>query len=165
MSDRELWDALSVLARRMGLIERGQRIVIEGDPREEPAEPVQLCLAHGKYREVRLLCTYAKGHITGDILAAPSAHSWERAMVGKSPCMATSHFATTPGVTVHQCERPTRHAGEHKATGTDGVRWTWGDAPAAEATGVLGTVCGQQVWGTNGHRGNAEDDPTEPRAS
>lgn len=41
MSDRELWEALSVIARRMGLIERGQRITIEGDPRDEtvPAPP------------------------------------------------------------------------------------------------------------------------------
>lgn len=39
MSDRELLDALTVLAVRMGLLERGQRLVVEGDPRDIPAPP------------------------------------------------------------------------------------------------------------------------------
>lgn len=149
MSDRELLDALSVIARRMGLIDETWRLAIENVP-DAPRDDA-LCLAHGRYREVRLLCTYAKGH--------DRACSWVGAMIGKSPCMATSHFATTPGVTVHECQLPTHHAGEHGATGADGVRWTWGDAPttglvyaANKAREAAAKGCEAWEWGTNGHK-------------
>jgi hypothetical protein len=66
MSDRELWDALTVLARRAGWIERGQRVVVEGDPREEqptPAPPWRSCtnvaVLVGGYR---VSCRQQRGH-------------------------------------------------------------------------------------------------------
>jgi hypothetical protein len=177
MSDKELWDALSVLARRMGLLERGQRLEVVGDPRDEPVRDDALCLAFGKYGEVRLLCSFPAIH--------GGTHTWERAMVGKSPCAATNKLRAFEE---RQCELPTNHDGEHKATGVDGVRWTWSVAPRTDfATVELTTEspeirCEAQEWGTNGHRAacvlvrghegahRGVDalfvylDPTEPRA-
>jgi hypothetical protein len=152
MSDKELWDALSVIARRMGLLERGQRLEVVGDPRDEPVRDDALCLAFGKYGEVRLCCVNRRGHA--------GLHTWETAMVGKSACVSRSAFVTPPSATVHECQRPAGHSGEHKATGADGVRWTWGDAPrdlcgaknAAENPVMAGQVCELP----RGHEGSHE---------
>lgn len=126
MTDRELLDALNVIARKAGLLPDGVRFTYEPVP-EAPRDDA-LCLAFGKYREVRLCCTYVKGHVTGDILNAPSAHSWERSMVGKSACVAVAGQLSF-GADVVTCELPTHHAGAHAATGADGVLWSWSGAP------------------------------------
>lgn len=149
MSDKELWDALSVIARRMGLLERGQRLDVVGDPRDEPVRDDALCLAFGKYRETRLCCTYAKGH--------DRACSWVGAMIGKGACIARSPGTVDANLL---CQRPTHHAGEHEATGTDGVRWTWGDAPPVlcgrVATDMSAVFNGTPCERTRGHEGNHE---------
>lgn len=174
MSDEEVIRALLVLARKLGVENRLVVAIQHGiGNREEVTEEQALCLAFGVHGAVRLCCTYGKDH--------PGMCSWERAIVGRSACIATSYFATTPGVTVHQCQRPSGHTGEHEATGADGVRWTWGDAPrdAAACTPHDCTDCDWRArclldgcakarrgakpqtptegceaweWGTNGHK-------------
>jgi hypothetical protein len=127
MSDKELWDAISVIARHMGLLERGQRVEVVGDPRDEPegVPTAGLCRRVGEHRGVRLLCNYARGHRDA---AGTVVHSWQNALVGLSPCTNSQG----PSANAPLCELPTHHAGEHEATGADGVRWTWGDAPTFE---------------------------------
>lgn len=120
MSDRELWDALTVLARRMDLLDPGERLTAE----RVPVPDAVLCLAFGTYQQVRLCCTHDKGH--------EGLHSWERACVGKSACVATVDLAK--GSTEDwRCEFVVGHDGVHGRTGADGVLWTWtpGGRPAA----------------------------------
>lgn len=113
MTDREVLDALTVLARRLGLLGDEERLAAEPVP---VTEETALCLAFGMYGQTRLCCTYGKDHA--------GACTWERAMVGKSACIATTKIGASGE---WLCERPAAHNGEHKATGPDGVRWTWGD--------------------------------------
>lgn len=115
MTDREIWQALTEFARRVGLLGDEERLAAEPVPATEQDTP---CLAFGTYGQVRLCCTEPRGHA--------GEHSWQRAMVGKSACVAVARQLSF-GADVVMCERPTHHAGEHAAAGADGVRWTWGD--------------------------------------
>lgn len=168
MTDRELLAALTEFARRVGLLDEARRFTIEDEP---VTEEKALCLAFGMHGQTRLCCTYGKDHA--------GSCSWERAMVGKSACANNQG----PSANAPMCERPTHHAGEHKATGPDGVRWTWGDraetglayaankAREAAVTGELGTVCeapspvqpGPDCVYRAGHDGSHSNDPTNPR--
>lgn len=162
MSDEEVVRALLVLARKLGVENRLVVAIQHGiGNREEVREEDALCLAFGTYGQVRLCCTEGHGHA--------GKHSWERAMVGKGACIAVAG----QNAGAWMCQRPTHHAGEHEATGADGVRWTWGDAPRIPLChAVDGCIheaghrgdhetrsapraakgCVAWEWGTNGHR-------------
>lgn len=135
MSDRELLDALTVLARRLGLIDDARRVAfVDAEPTPRDAA---LCLmprdpdAHG----VALLCSHVQGH--------GLAHSWAQAFVGIVACGNRSWGHDHGGANV-RCTRQVGHGGEHKATAADGVRWTWGDSPMSQSRSRAdAAVCGQ----------------------
>lgn len=156
MSDRELLDALTVLAVRWGLLERGQRLAIEGDPRDEP--PVALCRRRSApdERGMVLECSKPRGHFENQC-------SWESAFVG---IVAAACGDVAPDGQV-VCALGAGHELPHISKVRDMSYDIW----PVESPGIrcgAGTVCGApspvqpgpDCVLRAGHQGSHSNDPT-----